>query len=153
MEMYKIVEENLDIEKITALVSSPSAGAICTFTGVTRNYTGDKKVLYLHYEAYPTMALKQMKLICDEVKDKFPVRKIAIYHRIGRVDIEKASVVIAVSSGHRREAFEACHYAIDRLKEIVPVWKKEFMEGDEEEWVANCCHPDNADKHTHEHSH
>ena len=136
--MLKVTEETLDINAICNLVSSPSAGAISTFIGTTRNYTGKNKVKYLVYEAYHSMAISMMKKLAAEVEAKYDIEKIAIHHRIGKVDIEEASVVIAVSSGHRKPAIQACHYAIDRLKEIVPIWKKEFMEDGKEEWIANC---------------
>jgi len=118
-------------------VSSPKAGGIATFIGVTRNFTGDQKVDYLFYEAYHKMALIQMEKIGQMIKDKYPVLKVAITHRLGRVDIEEASVIIAVSASHRASAIEACHYAIDILKDLVPIWKKEFMLDGSEKWIAN----------------
>ena len=136
--MFKITEEKLDVDALCKKVSSPAAGAISTFIGTTRNYTGTNKVNYLVYEAYQGMAISMMKKVAEEAREKFDIEKIAIHHRIGKVEIEEASVVIAVSSGHRKPAIQACHFAIDRLKEIVPIWKKEFMVDGKEEWIANC---------------
>lgn len=135
--MIEITEQTIDPNKLVESVASPKAGAISTFIGVTRNFTGPHKVNYLFYEAYHSMAIKQMDKLAELVKEKFPILKVAITHRIGKVDIGEASVVIAVSSSHRGEAIEACHYAIDTLKEIVPIWKKEFMIDKSEKWIAN----------------
>ncbi|MCG8336550.1 MAG: molybdenum cofactor biosynthesis protein MoaE [Proteobacteria bacterium] len=137
MELFEITEDVLDVNAIVAKVSVPQAGAISTFIGVTRNYTEDKKVDYLVYEAYYSMSLELMNQIASEAKRQFDIEKVAISHRIGKVAIEEASVVIAVSAGHRKAAINACHFAIDRLKEIVPIWKKEFMLNGEQEWIAN----------------
>lgn len=135
--MFEITENEIDTNAIISKVSVPQAGAISTFVGVTRNYTGDQQVEYLFYEAYDSMALAMMEKISEEAKQKYDIEKIAITHRIGKVAVEEASVVIAVSAGHRRAAIEACHFAIDRLKEIVPIWKKEFMVDGKTEWIAN----------------
>ncbi len=135
--MFEIVEHSIDFESMLKKVSTPKAGAISTFVGVTRNYTGERQVNYLFYEAYHSMSLEMMEKIGREAGEKFEVEKIAITHRIGKVDLEEASVVIAVSAGHRAAAINACHYAIDRLKEIVPIWKKEYMSNGEQEWIAN----------------
>ena len=91
-------------------------------------------MLYLEYDAYPEMAIKKMREVADEVRAKFPVTGVGVLHRTGRLEIGETSLLVAVSSGHRKEAFEACHYAVDRIKQIVPVWKKEVFEGGEE-WI------------------
>jgi molybdopterin synthase catalytic subunit len=91
-------------------------------------------VLYLEYDAYPEMAEKVMRDLADEIKARFPITDIAVQHRTGRLEIGETSLLVAVSSPHRREAFEACHAYVDRLKEAVPVWKKEVFEGGEE-WI------------------
>ena len=137
MDFYEITEQPIDQNAVVQKVSSPKAGAISTFIGVTRNYTLKKQVTYLFYEAYQEMAVAMMEKIGRQIKEKFDIEKIAIVHRIGRVDVEEISVLIAISAGHRGPAIEACHYAIDTLKEIVPIWKKEFMIDGEEEWIAN----------------
>lgn len=135
--MFEITEKTIDTNELLKAVSSPKAGAISTFIGVTRNYTLDQSVTYLFYEAYHSMAIAMMEKIGKLAKEKFDIEKVAIVHRIGKVDVEEASVVIAVSAGHRKPAIEACHYAIDTLKEIVPIWKKEFMVDGNAKWIAN----------------
>ncbi|MER3419936.1 MAG: molybdopterin converting factor, partial [Chloroflexota bacterium] len=104
------------------------------FYGVVRNHNRGRRVLYLEYDAYPPMAEKKMHEIAAEVRQRWPVTGIAMRHRIGRLEIGEVSVMIAVASAHRADAIAACHYAIDRLKEIVPIWKKEVFEGGEE-WL------------------
>lgn len=141
--MFEIVDHIIDEQAVADAVADPSAGAICTFSGVVRNQSQGKRVLYLEYEAYPEMALTQMKRIADEIRQQWNITKIAMVHRTGRLQIGEASVCIAVSSPHRAEAFEACRYAIDRLKMIVPVWKKEVWEGGEY-WVGWEGAPDEA---------
>ena len=133
---HEIVSSPIDEREVTRRAASPAAGAISTFHGVVRDNSLGRKVLYLDYEAYPPMAIKEMENIESEVRERWKIEKMAISHRIGRCEIGEASVVIAVSSPHRREAIEACHYAIDRLKQTVPIWKKEFWEGGEV-WIEN----------------
>lgn len=133
---HEIVEGRIDESALVEKVASPRAGAITTFHGVVRDNSLGRKVLYLLYEAYPPMAIKEMENIEKEMRERWEVEKIAITHRIGRLEIGEASVIIAVSSPHRKEALEACHYAIDRLKQTIPVWKKEYWEGGEV-WVEN----------------
>ncbi len=135
--MFEIVNETINTEAVIESVASPEAGAISTFIGVTRNFTGDLDVDYLDYEAYHDMAIKMMQKIGVKTLEKFDIKKISIVHRIGKVKIKEASVVIAVSASHRKAAIEACHYAIDTLKDIVPIWKKEFLASGEKKWIAN----------------
>jgi molybdopterin synthase catalytic subunit len=132
--MIQIVENKIDVEKVLESVQGPSAGGIDVFIGTTRNHANGKSVRYLEYHAYKPMALKMMHRIADEAKAKWDVKKIAIVHRLGKLEIGETSVVIAVSSAHRKEAFEACRYLIDTLKKVVPIWKKEYFE-DGEVWV------------------
>jgi molybdopterin synthase catalytic subunit len=134
--MFKITSEPLSINELTALVQSDEAGAIATFIGTVRSHNEGRKVLYLEYSAYIPMAEAKMQEIAEEVQKKWRITKIAMHHRVGRLEIGEASVMIAVSSEHRRQALEACHYAIDRLKQIVPIWKKEVFEGGEV-WVGS----------------
>ena len=134
--MYEIVSAAIDLGKVTAAVSLPQAGAVVTFIGTTRDHNDGRRVTRLEYEAYPEMALAEMRKIGDTARQRWPVAQVAIVHRIGVVPIGDASVVIAVSAGHRRAAFEACHFAIDRLKEVVPIWKKEHFEGGEI-WIGS----------------
>ena len=133
---HEIVEGRIDESEMVAKVASPRAGAIATFHGVVRDNSLGRKVLYLLYEGYPPMAIKEMEKIEAEVRRRWEVEKFAITHRIGRLEIGEASVIIAVSSPHRKEALDACHFAIDRLKQTVPVWKKEYWEGGEI-WIEN----------------
>ncbi len=132
--MFKIVREPIRIEQLIEAVEDPGAGAICTFLGVVRDNNLGREVDYLEYEAYPKMAVPAMQRIADEIRERWDIIKIAMVHRVGRLEIGDASVGIAVSSPHRAEAFQACHYAIDRLKESVPIWKKEVW-ADGEEWI------------------
>ncbi|HKI97338.1 MAG TPA: molybdenum cofactor biosynthesis protein MoaE [bacterium] len=134
--LHEIVTEPIDMGALVARVASPGAGGISAFLGVVRDNSLGRKVLYLLYEAYPPMALKEMERLEAEVRERWEIEAIAITHRVGRLEIGEASVGIAVSSPHRREAIEACHYAIDRLKQTVPVWKKEYWEGGEV-WIEN----------------
>ncbi|MBI5215049.1 MAG: molybdenum cofactor biosynthesis protein MoaE [Ignavibacteriae bacterium] len=132
--MINIVQHSINIQEVIASVSDAGAGGIDVFIGTTRDNAKGKRVLWLEYEAYEPMALKTMQQIVDEANGQWKLKKVSAVHRIGRVDIGEASVVIAVSSAHRKEAFEACRFLIDRLKQIVPIWKKEFFE-DGSVWV------------------
>lgn len=134
--LHEIVSGRIDERSLIEKVAAPGAGAIAAFHGVVRDNSLGRKVLYLLYEAYPSMAIKEMEKLEQEVRERWEVEKIAITHRIGRLEIGESSVVIAVSSPHRKEALEACHYTIDRLKQTVPVWKKEYWEGGEV-WIEN----------------
>ena len=133
--MIKIVSQQINTEEILESVEDPSAGGIDMFIGTTRDNSNGKKVLRLEYEAYESMAVKMMNEIAEELRTKWQVKKISMVHRIGSVEIGEASVVIAVSAAHRKEAFEACRYAIDTLKKQVPIWKKEYYI-DGEVWVG-----------------
>ena len=135
METIVITHEELIPEAFTNMVRSDTNGAVVTFLGTTRDSFEGKRVLRLEYEAYPEMAHRTLEAIRQELRDEFGVGDVAIGHRIGVVDIGEISLVVAVASPHRREAFEACHEAVDRLKHRVPIWKKEFYEGGEH-WVA-----------------
>jgi MoaE-MoaD fusion protein len=136
-----IGRELVDIEALEHAVADPSAGATVTFAGATRNGNAGRRVLRLEYEAYVPMALSEMRKLAREAGERFKIVRIAIQHRIGFVDIGETSVAIAVSAAHRAEAFDACRFAIDRLKEVVPVWKKEYFEGGEV-WIGcQTSHP------------
>ena len=134
--MYQIVSHEIDGAAVTAAVARADAGAIVTFIGTTRDHNDGRRVTRLEYEAYPEMAVAELRKIGEQAQQRWPIAGIAIVHRIGVVPIGQASVVIAVSAGHRRPAFEACHFAIDRLKEVVPIWKKEHFEGGEI-WIGS----------------
>jgi len=142
-DLYRVTEELLSQAAITAAVADPEAGGVVVFSGVVRNETGGRRVKFLEYEAHAALAEAKMREIGEMVHARWPgVKMVAMVHRVGRLEIGEASVMIAVSAGHRAEAFEACRFAIDRLKETVPVWKKEYFE-DGEVWVglqSECDH-------------
>ncbi len=133
-----ITSERLDSKACTDAVIYPGAGGVVVFVGTVRNKTKGKKVLHLEFETYEKMALIEMQKIADEAKAKWSLDKMVIHHRTGLVPIGEEAVVIACSAAHRKEAFEACEYAIDTLKLSVPIWKKEIFE-DGEVWVS--AHP------------
>ncbi|HKT13292.1 MAG TPA: molybdenum cofactor biosynthesis protein MoaE [Terriglobia bacterium] len=127
-DIYRVTEERISASDLARSLQSPEDGALVTFEGVVRNHSGGRKTLYLEYEAYTPMAIRKMEEIGAEAKEKFDINSVGIIHRTGRLDIGEISVAIAVTAGHRRPAFEACQYLIDRLKQVVPVWKKEYFE-------------------------
>lgn len=135
--MIKVVE-NIDTEEVIASVHSESSGAVDVFIGKVRNQTKGKPVVKLVFEAYEAMAISEMTKIANLALEKFDIEKISIVHAKGDKKIGELAVVIAVASAHRKASFEACEFAIDTLKETVPIWKKEFFE-DGEVWVA--AHP------------
>jgi molybdopterin converting factor subunit 1 len=136
-----IGREPIDVAALEREVADPAAGAIVSFTGTTRRDNAGRKVLRLEYEAYEPMALSEMRKLAIEAGERWKIVRIAIAHRVGVVKIGETSVAIAVSAAHRGEAFEACRFAIDRLKEIVPIWKKEHFEGGEV-WIGcQTSHP------------
>jgi molybdopterin synthase catalytic subunit len=134
----RLQDFDLEVQACIDLVSGPEIGGISVFVGTVRNQTKGKRVLRLDFEAYEPMALSEMRKIAETAISRFSVDKIAIHHRTGRLEIGEIPVVIAVGAPHRGAAFEACQYAIDTLKETVPIWKKEYFE-DGEVWVA--AHP------------
>ena len=135
-DIYRVVAELLSPDAIAAAVDEPGAGGIVIFSGVVRNETGGRPVKFLEYEAHAPMAEVKMREIGETVRGRWPdVKRVAMLHRVGRLEIGEASVLIAVAAAHRGDAFEACRYAIDTLKQTVPVWKKEHFE-DGEVWVG-----------------
>ncbi|RLN87839.1 hypothetical protein BBJ28_00019660 [Nothophytophthora sp. Chile5] len=137
-DFVEVGYEPLDNQRAVALVTHPSAGAISTFVGTTRDNFQGKKVVRLEYEGYTPMAVSELRKICATVREKWPgVVGVALFHRLGVVEVAEASVIIAVSSPHRREALEACAFAIDTLKATVPIWKSEQYEGDSRMWKEN----------------
>ncbi len=137
---FKITRAELDPSELHGLVLSNQAGAVSLFLGVVRNNNLGREVDYLEYDAYPAMATKVMRQIAGEIRQRWDVLEIAMHHRIGRLEIGEASVAVAVASAHRSEGIEACHYGIDRLKAIVPIWKKEVW-ADGEEWIEGSLTP------------
>ncbi len=139
--MIDIVQSPIELNSVVQSVLTPESGAVDVFIGTTRNHSNRKEVLKLEYEAYEPMALKKMEEISEETRERWDIHNVAIVHRIGEVAIGEASVVIAVSSSHREEAFTACRYIIDRLKERVPIWKREYFADGTVGW-SQITHPD-----------
>ncbi|MFQ5532684.1 MAG: molybdenum cofactor biosynthesis protein MoaE [Candidatus Methylomirabilales bacterium] len=133
--MLKVTGHPLSVEGAVSAVTKSTCGAVATFIGVVREFSRGRRVSYLEYEAYPEMAIAKMRQIEQEIRDKWEVEGIAIHHRVGRLEVGEASVVIAVAAPHRRQALDACAYAIERVKQIVPVWKKE-VSPDGSTWVG-----------------
>jgi molybdopterin synthase catalytic subunit len=133
---YRVTADVLDAQSIADCVARDDAGAIVTFVGTVRDHARGRRVLWLDYEAYPEAAEKQLARIGAELREGWPVLGVAIEHRTGKLDPGAASVVIAVSSAHRDAAFAAAAYAIERIKQIVPIWKKEAYE-DGETWIGS----------------
>ena len=130
----RLTRETIDTQGLVSELLQGGDGAVVAFEGVVRNNSGGRATKFLEYEAYEPMALAKMREIAAEVAGKFAIDRIGMTHRLGHLDIGEASIVIVVTSAHRKPAFEACHYAIDRLKKVVPIWKKEFFE-DGAVWV------------------
>jgi len=133
--MFRVTTEPLSVQQVNDLVKRPTDGAVVTFDGIVRNNFDGRAVRYLAYEAYAAMAEKKMAEIGAEVQQKFAIGEMAMVHRIGRLEIGESSIVIAVAAPHRHAAFEACAYAMDRVKAEVPVWKKEFFGDGADHWV------------------
>jgi len=133
--MFRVTTEPLSVQQVNDLVKRPTDGAVVTFDGIVRNNFDGRSVRYLEYEAYAAMAEKKLAEIGAEMQHKFAIGAIAMVHRIGRLEIGESSIVIAVAAPHRHAAFEACSYAMDRVKAEVPVWKKEFFTDGADHWV------------------
>jgi MoaE-MoaD fusion protein len=122
-----LVRDRIDTAEIFEKLKAPPDGAVVVFEGIVRNHSGNRATLYLEYEAYDAMALAKMREIGEQMREKFPIRRFAMIHRLGRVEIGETSVLIVVCSAHRAAAFDACRFGIDTLKSTVPIWKKEFF--------------------------
>ncbi|HET6315870.1 MAG TPA: molybdenum cofactor biosynthesis protein MoaE [Chloroflexota bacterium] len=133
--MFKIVEGPIDEVALEDSVRTDADGAVIVFRGVARKFSRGREVVHLEYEAYPEMAEKVMAEIGNEIKERWPVSGVTIVHRTGVLEVGQASVVIAISAPHRGEAFAASQYAIDRLKQVVPIWKKEVWD-DGSQWIG-----------------
>jgi MoaE-MoaD fusion protein len=133
---FRMTTDVLDPREAERIVADPAAGATVTFTGTVRDHARGRSVRALDYEAYAPAAEKMMARIGDEIRERWGIDRVAIIHRMGLLEVGEASVVIAITSAHRDEAFDACRYAIERLKAIVPIWKKEFYE-DGATWVGS----------------
>jgi molybdopterin synthase catalytic subunit len=119
----------LDLRALIARVSREGDGAVVTFAGLVRDHNKGRRVQFLEYEAYEPLALKALELIVAEAQEAWPDTRVAVHHRTGRLEIGEASVAIAAASPHRANAYAACRYTIERVKQIVPIWKREFFDG------------------------
>lgn len=133
--MIQLTHQPIDSCSLMEQVRRPDCGAVVTFLGTVRDLTEGRITVALDYEAYPAMAEKKLAEIEQETRQRWPVGEIVLVHRLGHLDVGEVSVAVAVSCPHRAEAFEACRYAIDRLKAIVPIWKKENWSDGSTEWV------------------
>src|SRR5258708_6108772 len=142
----RIIHERIDTEAVVGRLKQPADGAAVIFDGVVRDNTRGRRTLYLDYEAYDAMALKQMESLAVEARSRFSVRAVSIVHRLGRLEVGETSVLIAVAAAHRGTAFEACRWIIDTLKKTVPIWKKEyFKEG--AAWADGKAFPEKIQRH------
>ncbi|OIJ18457.1 molybdenum cofactor biosynthesis protein MoaE [Anaerobacillus alkalidiazotrophicus] len=135
-KLFLITEGEISIQEVVDKVVHRNAGAINTFIGTVRELTKGKKTVYLKYDAYTSMAQKKLAQIGNEIQERWPNSLVAISHRIGHLDVTDIAVVIAVSTPHRADSYEASRYAIERIKEIVPIWKKEHW-ADGEKWMGD----------------
>ena len=127
-DFFRLTRERIPTQELAEALKAPEDGAVVVFEGIVRNHSQGRRTLYLEYEGYEPMAIRKMEEIGDEIREKLPIDRLGMIHRLGRLEIGETSVAILVTSAHRRAAFEACRYAIDRLKQIVPIWKKEYFE-------------------------
>jgi len=134
MGAFEVLEAPLDAAAAATLVAGAHDGAVATFVGLVRDHNAGRRVLWLDYEAYVPLAVTSFEQIGTEAAARWPDARLAIHHRIGRLEIGEASVVIAAASPHRADAFAACRYAIERLKQIAPIWKHEHFDGGES-WI------------------
>ncbi|HET6142290.1 MAG TPA: molybdenum cofactor biosynthesis protein MoaE [Candidatus Acidoferrales bacterium] len=126
-DIYALIRTTIATTEIVAQLKAAEDGAVVMFEGIVRNHSAGRSTLYLEYEAYESMALAQMRQIGAEMREKFSIRRFAMVHRLGRLEIGETAVLIVVCSAHRAAAFDACRYGIDTLKRNVPIWKKEFF--------------------------
>jgi MoaE-MoaD fusion protein len=127
-DLIELVRQPIRVPEIVALLKAPQDGAVVAFEGIVRDHSGARRTLYLDYEAYESMALMKLHELAGLMRERFRVDRLALVHRLGRLEIGEASVLVAVSSEHRGAAFDACRFGIDTLKRTVPIWKKEYFE-------------------------
>jgi molybdopterin synthase catalytic subunit len=133
--LVRVTEEEIGLEQAVAFVGDPGAGGTCVFLGTVREHSEAGVVTGLTYEAWEELAVRRLEELGDELFERWPLRRVALVHRLGDLAVGDVSVAIAVSAGHRAEAFEACRHAIERLKQDVPIWKKEHLVTGESSWV------------------
>jgi molybdopterin synthase catalytic subunit len=127
-DFFRLTRDSIPTAQLAEELKAPEDGAVVVFEGIVRNHLGGRRTLYLEYEAYEPMALKKIREIAGEARANFRIHRVGIIHRLGRIEIGETSVAILVTAEHRGAAFDACRYLIDRLKQVVPIWKKEFFE-------------------------
>jgi len=126
-DFFRLTRDSIPTAQLAEQLKAPEDGAAVVFEGIVRNHLGGRRTLYLEYEAYESMAIRKMTEIAGEARAKFRIDRIGVIHRLGRIEIGETSVAIIVTAEHRGAAFDACRYLIDRLKQVVPIWKKEFF--------------------------
>jgi molybdopterin synthase catalytic subunit len=133
MALVAVTRDPLDLQALTVAIATEATGdgAVAAFTGLVRDHNQGRKVRFLEYEAYEPLAVRALELIVAEARETWPDARVAMHHRIGRIEIGEASIIIVAASAHRAHAFAACRYAIERVKQIVPIWKHEHFEGGE----------------------
>lgn len=136
LDRYEVTDRPLALDPLVQTVSRSTSGAVASFLGIVREFSRGRRVQSLEYEAYPEMATAMMRKLGEEIRSRWPVDEVAMVHRTGRLTIGDASVAIVVAAPHRKEALEACAYAIERLKAVVPIWKKEVWT-DGAEWIGS----------------
>ncbi len=139
--MFRLTHDVIDHANLLETARSPHCGAVVLFLGTVRDLTGQQVTVFLEYEAYAPMAEKKLAEIETEARQRWPIGEIAIAHRLGRLEVGEVSVAVAVSCPHRADAFEACRYVIDTLKELVPIWKKENAPDGTGKWVHQSAKP------------
>jgi molybdopterin synthase catalytic subunit len=139
--MTRLTAEPIDYHALTESVRRPGCGGVAVFLGTVRDLTGDRRTVYLDYDAYPPMAERKLAEIEAEVRRRWPVGDFAMVHRLGRLGVGDVSVAVAASSPHRAEAFDACRYAVEALKVLVPIWKRENAPDGSGEWVHHGDRP------------
>ena len=147
MAHVAVTSEPLDLEGLTAalVAGAPGDGAVATFTGLVRDHNQGRAVRFLEYEAYEPLAVRALDRILEEAREAWPQTRLAVHHRIGRLEIGDASIIIVAASAHRGDAFAACRYTIERVKQIVPIWKHEHFDGGEVWLEGATAHPDDVD--------
>jgi molybdopterin synthase catalytic subunit len=133
--MIELVRNPIDTHSVVERVRSPLAGAVCLFLGTAREVTGEKRTRSLHYDAYDEMASKMLARLESQARERWPIVEVAIVHRLGNLEPAETSVAVAVSTPHRADAFEACRWLMDTLKQEVPIWKRETWADGSEEWI------------------
>lgn len=137
MEPFLVSEQPLDETVLRTLIQTPGDGAVVVFSGVARDNFGGRSTAHLEYEAYPEMAVPVLRQLAAEAQERFAIGRVAVHHRIGKLEIGETAVVVAVAAPHRQAAFEAAAYLMDRIKQVAPIWKREHWADGDAEWVGD----------------